>query len=103
MLHRRNCNYLFGQSNKFYTSKCGCFEGPLGNVLRTSWGRPESTSLGRSLTSGRRQDVRLGRPRDGQIGPLGEVLGTLEGDVLGTSWVPIFADRVFKKKKKDKS
>ena len=33
------------------------------------------------------QDV----PRDGQIGSLGEVLGTLEGDVLGTSWGPTFA------------
>ena len=81
----------------FGTSKCGCFEGPLGNLLRTSWERPESTSQGRSLKVrlgrpldvilGRPQDVksghprefRLGRPRDGQIGPLGDVLGTSSG------------------------
>ena len=40
---------------------------------------------------GRSRDVRSGRPRDGQIESLGDVLGTLEGDVLGTSWGPIFA------------
>ena len=43
------------------------------------------------MISGRLQDVRLGRPWDGQIGSLGDVLGTLKGDVLGTSWGPIFA------------
>ena len=32
----------------------------------------------------------MGRPRNGQIGSLGDVLGTLDGDVLGTSWGPIF-------------
>ena len=32
-----------------------------------------------------------GCPRGGQIGSLGDVLGTLMGDVLGTSWGPIFA------------
>ena len=99
------------------TSKFEYSEDPLGDVLRTSWGRPESTSQGRPLNvrlrrpldvisgrpqdvrlgrpldviSGRPQDVRLGRPRDGQIGSLGDVLGMLEGDVLGTSWGPIFA------------
>ena len=36
-------------------------------------------------------DVRLGRPRNGQKGCLEDVLGTLEGDVLGTSWRLIFA------------
>ena len=69
-------------------------DGPLGDVLRTSWGRPESASQGRTLNvrlrrpldviSGRPWDVRLehrrdvgsGRPRDGQIGSLGDVLGT---------------------------
>ena len=40
----------------------------------------------------RPQHVRLGRPRDSQIESLGDVLETLEGDVLGTSWEPIFAD-----------
>ena len=33
----------------------------------------------------------MGRPWDGQIGSLGEVLGKLEGDVLGTSLGPIFS------------
>ena len=63
------------------------------DVLRTSWGRPESTSKGRPLNVRLRRplDVISGRPRDGQIGSLGDVLGTLEGDVLGTSWGPIFA------------
>ena len=35
-----------------------CFEGPLGDVLITSWGSPESTSQGSPV------DVRLGRPLD---------------------------------------
>ena len=48
-------------------------------LSRSSRGRPESTSQGRPL------NVRLRRPRDGQIGSLGDVLGTLEGDVLGTN------------------
>ena len=85
----------FGRSN------CELFEGLVGHVLRTSWGRPKSTSQGLSLNvrlerpldaiSRRPQDVRLGRPRDDEIGSLGPVLGTLEGDVLGASWGPIFA------------
>ena len=84
-------------------------KGPLWDVLKTSWGRPESTSqghpmsvrLGRHLEviSGRPQDVRLGRPQevrsglpwDGETGFLGDVLGMLEGDILGTSWGPIIA------------
>ena len=37
------------------------------------------------------RDVSSGSPRDGQIGSLEDVLGTLEGDVLGTSCGPIFA------------
>ena len=47
---------------------------------------------------GRPQDVRSGRPQDRQIGtspgPSNRILRalrTLEGDVLGTSWGPIFA------------
>ena len=78
-------------------------------LWRSSRGRPEWTSQGRPLNvrlghsldviSGRPQDVRLGRtqdvrsgrPRDGQIGSLGDSLETLEGDVLGTFWGPIFA------------
>ena len=65
----------------------------LGDVLRTSWGRPESASQGRPLNVrlGRPLDVISERPRDGQIGPLGDVLGMLVGDVLETSWGPIFA------------
>ena len=73
-----------------------CFKDPLGDVLRASWGRPESTYKGHSLNVRLRrpldvisrlpQGIRLGRPRDSQIGSLGDVLGTLEGDVLVTSW-----------------
>ena len=49
----------FGESNDFSkkkktkrvfgTSNFECFEGALGNILRTSWGRPESTSQGQLL------------------------------------------------------
>ena len=93
------------------------FQGRLGDVLWTSLGRPKTFSQGRPLYVrwGRRLDVRLGRPQevvsrrpqdvkserprevssecpqDGQIGSLGDVLGMLEGDVLGTSWGPVFA------------
>ena len=77
----------------FLKSKYEYSEGPLGNVLRTSWERPESTSQGRPLNVrlGRPRDVISRRPPDGQIGSKGDVLGTLEGDVLRTSWGPIFA------------
>ena len=67
------------------------------DVLKTSWGRPESTSKGRPL------NVRLRRPlyvisgrqiRTSQ-GRSNRIFrgrpGKLEGDVLGTSWGPIFA------------
>ena len=59
----------------------------------TSQERPLDVRLGRPLEaiSRRPQDVRLGRPRDGQIVFYGNVQGTLEGDVLGTSWGPILA------------
>ena len=40
------------------TSKFEYSEDPLGDALRTSWGRPESASQGRSL------EVGGGRPRD---------------------------------------
>ena len=87
----------------------------------TYWGGPESTSQGRRLNvrlrrpldviSGRLQNVRLGLPLDvrsgplpdGQIGSLRDVLGTLEGDVLGTSWQPIFAGWVVLKMNDQKS
>ena len=61
-------------------------QGPLGDILRTSWGRFESTSQGRpfNVRLRRPQDVRLGRPRDGQLGSLGDVGGG-----------PIFAGWVF--------
>ena len=78
-----------------------CFEGPLGDVLRMSWGRPESTSQRRpvdvklglplDVISELPQDVRSGRPWAVQMGSLGNVLGTLQRYVLGTSWGPIFA------------
>ena len=67
------------------TSKFEYSEGPLGDVLRTSWGRPESTSQGRPLNvglgrplnviSGHPRDVRSGPPQNGQIGSLGDWLG----------------------------
>ena len=63
------------------------------SALEVLYGRPESTSQVRPLNvrlerslgviSGRPQDVRLGSPQDGQIGSL--------GDVLRTTWGPIFA------------
>ena len=63
--------------------------------MRTPWGRPEITFQGRPLDvrlgrpqdviSRRPQDISWGRPWDGEIGSLRDVLGTLEGDVLGTN------------------
>ena len=57
--------------------------------------------LGRlqDVVSRRPQDVKSERPldvssecpQDGQIGFLGDILGTLEGDVPRTSWGPVFA------------
>ena len=49
--------------------------------METSPRRQTGTSPGRQLRTS----------RNGQIGSLGDVLGTLEGHVLGTSWEPIFA------------
>ena len=65
------------------------FEGLLGDVLRTSWGRPKSTS--QDVRSRRPKDVTSGHTWGDQIGTLEDVLGTLDGDVIGTSWEPIFA------------
>ena len=75
------------------TSKFEYSEGPPGDVLRTSWGRPESTCQERPLNVrlGCSQDVRWRSPQDGQIGFLGDVLATLEGDIFGKSLGPIFA------------
>ena len=69
-----------------------CFQGSLGNVQRTYWGRPLDVRLGRSLDVRfrRPRDASSGRPRDGQIGSLGDVLEKLEEDVLGTLWGLIF-------------
>ena len=39
---------------------------------------------------GRTGDAILGGLRDGQKGPLVDILGMLEEGVLGTSWSPIF-------------
>ena len=47
-----------------------------------------SKSFGRHFRTS--PDVRLGRPLDSQIGSLGDVLVKLEGDILETSWGPIF-------------
>ena len=107
----------FGQSNKFWKksykkywniqvwvlwrSSKGRSENVLGtsriNLLRKSLERQIRTSPGhhfrtpQDIILGRSRDIRSGCPRDGQIGSLGDVLGTLEGDVFGTSWWPIFA------------
>ena len=66
---------------------------------RSSRGRLESTSQECPLNVrlGRLPDVRLRHPQDGQIGSLRDVLGMLQGEVLGTSWELIFAgwDKVF--------
>ena len=43
------------------------------------------------VKSRRPRDIRSGRPQDGQIGCLGNVMETLDGEVLGTYWGPIFA------------
>ena len=63
------------------------FEGPLREyILRLfSEGRPQDAR------SGHFQDVRSGRHRDSRIGCLGDVLWTLDEDILGSSWGPIFA------------
>ena len=59
------------------------------NLPGTSFARHIKASL--DVISGCPQDVRWGHPRDGQIGSLGDILGTLEASVLGTSWGSIFA------------
>ena len=88
------------------TSKLEYSGDPLGDVLRTSWGHPESTSQERPLnvrlarpqdvTLVRPQDVRSRRPRDSQIGSLGNVLGTWEGDVLRTNICRLGSGSLFK-------
>ena len=69
------------------TSKFEYSEDSLGDVLRMSWGRPESTSKGRPLNVrlGRTLDVISGRPRDGQIESLGDVGGGRPRDVPRTN------------------
>ena len=47
------------------------------------------------VISGHPVNVRSGRPQDGQIGSLGDVLETLKTENLGKSWGLIFADWVF--------
>ena len=63
--------------NKFGTSKFEYSEGPVEEVLRTSWRRPDLNSQGRPLNVrlGRSEEVRLERPQDVQIESLGVVLG----------------------------
>ena len=65
-----------------------CFEGPLGDVLGTFRINYQLRPLKARL---RPREVRSGRPWDGQIGSLWDVVWTMEGDVLITSWGPIFA------------
>ena len=65
----------------------------LGDVLRWSSKDPNVRHLQgtfRGPLGDQCKNVSSVRPRDAQIGSLGDVLGTLEGDVLGTSWGPIF-------------
>ena len=91
--------FRFDQSNKLW--KKSFLDIQVWVLSRSSRGRLESTSQGRPLNvrlrrpldviSGRPQDVRSGRPWDDQIGSLEDFLGMLEGDVLGTSWGPVFA------------
>ena len=59
-------------------------------------GRPREAISRRyqDVGSGRPPDVSSGRPREGQIGPLGDVQEMLQGDVLRTSWGPIFTGGV---------
>ena len=63
------------------------------NLPEKSFGRQIRTSPGHHFGTSDR-DV-FGR----QIGSLGEALGMLEWDVLGTSWGPIFAGWVIVKVK----
>ena len=69
------------------TSQRRSFNVRLGLPLDVISGRPLDVRLGRPLDIrlGRPWDVRSGCPRDGQIESLGDVLRTLERDVLGTS------------------
>ena len=66
-----------------------CFESPLEDVLRTSWGCPESTSKGRLV------DVRLGRPLDvisRRRTSSGRQIGASAGRQIGTS--PGWSNRI---------
>ena len=47
--------------------------------------RPQEVKLGHP------EDVSSERPRDGQIRSLGDILGTLQGEVLEMSWGLILA------------
>ena len=76
------------------------FERLPGDVLRMSWERPKSTSIRTYLerqirtSSGCHFRTSLGRflhPWDIQTGSSDDVLGTLEVDVFGTYWGPMFA------------
>ena len=67
-----------------------CFEGPLEDVLRTSWGCPESTSKGRLV------DFRLGRPLDVISG---RQIGASAGRQIGTS--PGWSNRIVRERPGD--
>ena len=59
-------------------------EDPLGDILRTSWGRLKSTSQGSPMDviSGRPQDISLGRHQNVRLGRS----GTVKQNLQGTSW-----------------
>ena len=101
---KRKGNRNFGTSNwwpHFFPKTC--FEGPLVDVLRTSWGCPESSQDSGDETSQESPlKVKLECPQDGQVGSLGDVVGTVGRDVLRTSWGPIFGSWENKSEKKQK-
>ena len=78
-----------GRLENVLTSRINLTGTPLERQIRASLDvisrRPQDVRLRRPL------NVRSGRPRDGQIGSLGDVPVSLEWDILGTSWGPIFA------------
>ena len=59
------------------------------NVLKMSSEGPREMSLGGWFRA--YLGLYTGTSRDGQMECLGDFLGKFDGDVLGTSWGPIFA------------
>ena len=73
---------------KFGTSKCECFDGLLGDVLRTSWGRPEiRTSPGRHFRTSPERQIGMSTGWSNRIfrGRPGDVGRERPRDVLGSN------------------